>query len=430
MGISMLRLIMALCCSQVIWAASASEFHNEKGTYSLQPLPDATIEQKRTDSFRLSDQQPLGRFVKQGEDVEIDVEGLSDDLYLAATVGFHPMVGQSTDQQVEPLHNGHARFNAQQDGPLFFKLTSSTEDIRERRDVKVKITGGMPLPLYVEGQTSTQEWNRQLAAYANAPFVQLFSKRSMITLPMADHKRHPITDPHANFEAIDKIIEMEDELAGFDGSTSRDVPSPLRHHFLVDFMAPADEPFYMYATDEVIGLRSDNFTDLTDAVQLEKAWGIWHELGHTYQQNSWTWEGVAEVTVNLFSLYVQEKKGQPSRLSLVDESGKTPRQQAIEYVKKGGGDFMSTGEPFVKLVMFEQLKDAYGWDLFTKTFRYYREHPQNITDEHQAADAFIKAMCQFSSNDLRPYFNKWGLHATTDANKQIDAFQFPPREEL
>ncbi|MCL8000473.1 M60 family metallopeptidase [Brucella sp. 21LCYQ03] len=397
----MLRLIMVLCCSQIVWAASASEFHNEKGSYSVNFLPDATIEQKRMNSFRLSDQQPLGRFVEQGEKVEVNVEGLSDDLFLAATVGFHPMWDQSTDQQEEPLHNGKVKFTARQNGPLFFKLTSASEDIQDDADVKVSVTGGMPLPLYVEGQTSTEDWNRQLAAYANAPFVQLLSKRSMITLPMADHNRHPITDPHASFEAIDKIIEMEDELAGFDSSTPRDVPSPLRRHFLVDFMAPADAPFYMYATDESIGLRPNSFTDLTDPARLEKAWGIWHELGHTYQQKSWTWEGVDEVTVNLFSLYVQEKKGQLSRLSIPNDDGKTPRLEAIEYVKKGSGDFMSAGEPFVKLVMFEQLKDAYGWDLFTKTFRYYREQPQSITDAHQAADAFIKAMCQFSGNDLR-----------------------------
>lgn len=427
----MLRLLLlTFFCSRMIWDASASDLHNETGTYILHPLPDAAVEQKRTDSFRLSDQQPLGRYVKQGEYVEINTEGLTDDLDFTVTVGFLPMWDQTQDQQVEPLHNGQVRFKAEQDGPLFFKLISDGKKTHAQTHVKVKVSGAMPLPLYVEGQTTTEEWKQQLSAYADAPFVQLISKRSMITLPMADHKRQPITDPRGSLAAIDKIIGMEDELAGFDSKTPRDEPSPLRRHFLVDFIASEDEPFYMYATHEIIGLRSDNFTDLTDPVQLHKSWGVWHELGHTYQQNSWTWDGIEEVSVNLFSLYIQEKLGQPSRLSIADENGISPRQEAIDYVKNGGGDFMSPEDPFVRLVMFEQLKDTYGWELFTKTFRHFREFPQDGTNKQQAADSFVKAMCQFSGNDLRPYFNKWGLHASEKANRHIDALQLPPREQL
>lgn len=426
----MLRLLLTFCFTQMIWGASATDFHNETGRYILHPLPDATLEQKRMDNLRLSDQQPFGRYVKRGDYVEINTEGLTDNIVFGVTVGFRPMWGQSSDQQLVMMDNGQVRFRAEQDGPLFFKLVAYGDKTNAHKHVKVNVSGAMPLPLYVEGQTTTEEWKQQLSAYADAPFVQLLSKHSMITLPMADHKRQPITDPRSSLAAIDKIIEMEDELAGFDSKMPRDEPSPLRRHFLVDFIASKDEPFYMYATDEIIGLRSDNFTDLTDPVQLHKSWGIWHELGHTYQQNSWTWDGIEEVSVNLFSLYIQEKLGQPSRLSIADENGISPRQEAVDYVKNGGVDFMSPEDPFVKLVMFEQLKDNYGWELFTKTFRHFREYPQHGTNKQQAADSFVKAMCQFSGNDLRPYFNKWGLHASEKANRHIDALQLPPREQL
>lgn len=396
--------------------ASDSKLHNVSGNYTLFPMPDASFEQERMGSFRLWDQQPTGRYIKRGQQVTVTVENLANDLYLAVTVGFRPMWEPSEDQQEIRLDNGETEFVATQDGPIYLKLTSSPESFRSGTAVKVSVIGAHPLPLYVEGQTTTREWERQLEAYRNAPFVQLLSTRSLITLPVEDYRRHPVASPSRSLAAIDQIIGMSDELAGLDGDTPIHMPSPLRHHFLVDFRAPENPPFYMYATDEFIGLLSENFTGLTNPEELMTEWGVWHEIGHTYQQRSWTWEAMEEVSVNLFSLYIQENLGQPSRLSIPDEFGETPRQQAAKYIRQGGGNFMlphsSDQEAFTRLVMLEELKNTYGWGLFKKMFRYFREHPQQDVDGRQAADSFIIVMSQLSGDDLSPFFKKWGLQTS------------------
>ncbi len=76
----------------------------------------------------------------------------------------------------------------------------------------------------------------------------------------------------------------------------------------------------MYASNYFIGMKRDNYADLTE--KLDNEWGIWHETGHTHQQYSWTWDSIGEISVNLFSLYVQEKFGLPSRLNTI-EGGET-----------------------------------------------------------------------------------------------------------
>ena len=55
---------------------AASSFDNEAGAYTLAALPDPVREARRMDRMQLSDQQPAGRHVRQGETISLVVEGL------------------------------------------------------------------------------------------------------------------------------------------------------------------------------------------------------------------------------------------------------------------------------------------------------------------------------------------------------------------
>ena len=419
---------------------SASTFDNEAGHYRLTALPDAVDEAKRMDRMQLCDQQPAGRHVRKNEWITTHVSALPSGFTLDALIGFRPMWGSQQDQQEEQLDAGETRFRANQDGPLYFKLTAPAGPDALGAQVTIRVDGGRPLPLYVDGAMSSKDWAGELAAHADAPFVQLVGEKALITLPAQVHDDDPIADPRATFAAINEVLDLENELAGFDGSSRLNEPTPLRVHYLVDFrVSERDrETFYMYATDQFIGMLADNTTDLTDPEKLRREWGIWHETGHTQQQNSWTWNALGEVNVNLFSLYVQEAFGEPNALAKSEDGEPSYFDKAREYLANGATDLLldvdgnDDGDGFfIRLVMFYQLKEVYGWDLYKDLSKHFRAHPLAEDASDQAkADALVLAFCELTALDLRPFFARWGLRASAAASRQLDAegYQLPDQD--
>jgi hypothetical protein len=425
-----------------IGAAPALELDNEAGVYRLTALPDAVAESRRTNRMQWSDQVPAGRHVRRGEVLTIHTEGLPAGHTLAATIGFLEISNREEGQQVEPLGEGAVEIRAEQGGPLFFKFTTPRGQLDSGGEVEVRVEGGNPLPLYVDdGSMDASEWQDELAEHGRAPFVQLLSDRAVITLPTRAHASNPIDDPAETFATINEVIDRQNELAGFDGGTPRDIPSPLRLHYLVDFgVSLADrESFYMYATDQFVGMLDDNFGELTDPRLLRREWGIWHETGHMHQQRSWTFDAVVEVSVNLFSLYTQEHFGQPSALTRSEDGEPSYMDRARDYLAEGAPDFRA--EPpedddgsslFIRLVMFHQLQQAYGWELFQDLHKHFRANPlPGDASDDDKADAFIEAICQLTGVDYRSFFETWGLTASEAANDRIDAEGYAePDEDL
>ena len=99
-------------------------------------------------------------------------------------------------------------------------------------------------------------------------------------------------------------------------------------------------------------------------------WGFYHEIGHNHQSGDWTFSGTSEVTVNLFTLYVYDKVYQLSepRPKLYGES----RKKMIGSYMEGGADFNAwKRDPFLALLMYMQLQEAFGWEPFKRVFTEY-----------------------------------------------------------
>ena len=428
--------VILSACLALAPASAAASFDNEAGVYSLAALPHPEDEAARMDRMALSDLQPAGRHVRAGESISVSVDGLPAGHEVHAVIGFLPMWNVSQTQQVVPI-DGEARFEAEQDGPLFFTVTAPSARGDAGAEVTVRLRGGRPLPLYVDGSMDADAWAEELEAHSSAPFVQLVGERALITLPRGVHARAPIDDPEETFSVIDQVLGWQDAVAGFDGSTRRDRPTPLRMHYLVDFrVSAADrETFYMYATDGFIGMLDDNTSDLTDPEKLRSEWAIWHETGHTHQQHSWTFEALGEVNVNLFSLYVQERFGLPTMLAQSEDGEPTFLERARDYLDDDPPDYLDDDDEnehsvFIKLVMFHQLKEAYGWELFQDLHKHFRAHPlADDASDQDKADAFIEAICALTGTDLRPFFDLWALQASDDAMARIDEADYPVPED-
>lgn len=406
--------------------AHAATWDNEAGIYTLPPLPSAEGEGLRLDTTQREDQQPLGRTVRAGDQVTIGLPDLPAGVGASLIVGFRPMWGHSLDQQIERLGPGETQITATQDGPLFLRLTGAGPEIA------VRLTGGDSIPLYVDGAMTAADWQVELDTHKGAGFVQLVGDRALITLPSDVYQRAPIPEPAASFAMINRVLALEDGLSGLDGADPLDEPSPLRQHFLVDFRASAEDRqnFYMYATDGYIGLLPDNSSDLTNPDLLQVSWGPWHEIGHIEQPYSWTWGALTEINTNIWSLYVEESLGNPSRLAETDAAGKTTLARARDYLGAGGGvpDYLidDSDTLFIRLVMFHQLRVVYGWDLFRTLNQQVRRDllPRDATDQDKV-DLFVRLVCTITGHDLRGFFDRWGLRATAPVLAEIGQLNLP-----
>jgi hypothetical protein len=376
----------------------------------------------------LCDYQPSGVYVKRGERISISVNNLNQNYNLSSMIGFKPMWGNHNRTQEDQLRNGVNSIVASQDGILSFIFVKKQGYDTNPTTVRVKVRGGKSFPLYKFNWTNLANWNNNLKVMTDAPFVQLFSDKALITIPYQDYIKSPITNLAESFGKIHNVIDWEDELAGFDNSSLQNMRTNNRINYLVDiYSTPEDsKKYYMYASNYFIGMKSENFTELTHS--LDKDWAIWHETGHTYQQRSWTWGSIGEISVNIFSLYVQQNFGRPSRLS--DTGGgrrESPFQKSKKYVANPNKNYLVISktdydEFFTKLVMFHQLRSVYGWKSFARLHQHFRKTPYrynpNETDQDKV-NKFIYAMCLITNNNLIPFFNKWGLRVDEATNREI-----------
>jgi hypothetical protein len=174
---------------------------------------------------------------------------------------------------------------------------------------------------------------------------------------------------------------------------------------------------------------------MVDLEAMQKGqWGLFHELGHNHQQKDWTFDGTTEVTCNLFSMYIiEEVCGKPKgsghealtkaqdRVKAMVAAGVKPWGFAASEADKAAG----AGDPFTRLVMYRQLVDAFGWEVFKKVFEEYRglekdAHPKTDDDRR---DQWMVRMSKMVGKNLGPFFEKWGVPVSEGARESVKGLE-------
>ncbi|MCR8844028.1 M60 family metallopeptidase [Paenibacillus sp. SC116] len=372
-----------------------------------------------------------GLYAPAGEDIIIDVP--------AGTPSLEVMVGTHTDTLLgneswerapivslrHTLQPGKNRINSPYGGLIYFIPAQS-----QTAQADVTVNGAVRAPYFDLATTSEKEW-RESIRYLGAPWAELRGKRILLTVP-ADEIRH-LENPAELLQTWDSLLDQFDKLNG----TGQNKPLPHRAYHL-PFHLVADKQIsggYMHAGAPIMYHIGVDSQDAVSIEGLKNNWGFWHEIGHNYQQDPWTWKDNTEVTVNIFSLYAQQYFGKPSRLLEKDYIGKSAYDYANAYIalpngSKRYGDSKQL-DLIPQLVMIKQLQMAYGWDFYTKLFTAYRELPQVQLpeDEQQEKDLFVVMASKHSGTNLLPFFEKWGFPFTDDARAQVNALQLPALTE-
>ncbi len=297
-------------------------------------------------------------------------------------------------------------------------------------NISVEIAGAVEAPLFVLGETDLDEW-RDTIRHAPAPWAEIAGRNMIVTTVSREVRK--LDDPAAVAETWDRALDLSAELAAWP-STVR--ASPER--FVVDRQIEAG---YMHAGYPLMA-HLDQKSRLVNAEHLrtcayewtQSTWGFYHEVGHNHQNYDWTFDGTVEVTVNLFTLYIYEFL---CGIPLAENWRGTPEFRA-ELMAKYDFDTPDferwKSDPFLALVMYQQLQQEFGWDAYRQVFAEYLALPETERPKSDDAkrDQWLVRFSRQVGRNLGPFFEAWGV-PTSRAARNLIAYlpvwmppDFPP----
>ncbi|MGB0953434.1 MAG: M60 family metallopeptidase [Planctomycetota bacterium] len=291
-------------------------------------------------------------------------------------------------------------------------------DAENAAPIRVTLSGAVPAPHWVSGQTSDKEWRR--IRKEPAPWAELQGKYLILTLPSTAIRK--LDNPQELMDWWDTTVAEQFTLAG--------EPLPQRpERFVSDVLISAG---YMHAgypimmhldvAEPRVGKRPAVLVDLEE-LQDKGNWGCFHELGHNRQKPAWTFGGTGEVTNNLFSLHSGEVM-----------SGIEPWQNPwLQNQKMAGRAYLRDGadfnvwkrKPGIALLCYAQIQKHFGWEPFRQTFAAARDLPagERPNNDDAKRSFWVRQMSHACGQDLRAFHAHWGwpLEPSLEQDAALDA---------
>ncbi len=273
---------------------------------------------------------------------------------------------------------------------------------------EIALTGCVEAPYYRLGETTPEEWAKRRKA--PGPWAELATSKVILTVPSEFVRDLPLPGPLLIF--WDKVLDGAADLS----SIPRERARPER--YVTDKQISAG---YMHSGYPIM-THLDAAPRFVDLATLERDgdWGMFHEMGHNHQQGDWTFDGTVEVTCNLYSLYTLERICTSGKLHEAIEPAK--RRELIARHRAQGLPFVAwKNQPFLALLCYAQLKEAFGWESYMKVFAEYRalapeERPKN---DDEKRDQWMTRFSRAVGRDLGPFFGGWGIPTSEAARRAL-----------
>lgn len=286
--------------------------------------------------------------------------------------------------------------------------------------ININITsGGTDSPLFILNKHSQADWQYMLDTMTASNFCEFLCDRAYICVARNNAYQYLNgKDPSILLQKVIQAVEWEDEIHGLSplaiDQKNRPDPYPIAH------IEDSSGLYYMFATDYHTGYNFDTTKAILDADAYSKdGWGPWHEQGHTRQVPTWNWTpDLGEVTVNNFSLYVENKFGLNSRIELENYY-----PIGFEFLNKQDKNYDDIDDLFVKLIMFWQLRLAFGKNFYPMMNRYIREFGYtqlpSTGSKEWGKQIFIYMSSMCSERNLTPFFEMWGIYPSAETKAKI-----------
>lgn len=370
----------------------------------------------------------------------------STGLYLPAGTALNVVVHEGSELPTLVIGAPDADARKEFKAPRQYQLTAGRNTVTDAGGgvVYLKLIGtsgsakvsigdqAQPMPYFVLGSTTESDFQRQLDT-RTTPYVELVGPHTMITVERASALKFRTEDHTALLSTYEDIISIEDKTSGYDGSAPLHARQAHPYHFVG--YPSAITGVGAYATHGHMSFPppiQDRM--LTVAGLRTRGWGVYHELGHQHQQINYKPSSLTEVTVNIYSLAVNAefatKYGQQPRLHVPDaKTGRTPWESAPGKLRQPGVDYGKSFDAYEKLVMFEQLRLAFGdqfWPNLHKLVRTDRPNAGNYWDETLRLRNLVVWSSKNAGYDLSDFFRAWGVPVDAEATAQLAALGLKP----
>ncbi|OOR11870.1 wall-associated protein [Bacillus cereus] len=386
----------------------------EQRTFQLPGKGSVDEENKRLRvTWKLSANEPTGIYAAPNEEITIDIK---------ETQSIQAFIGTRSYDEKDPeefdLKPGKNVISSPRGGILYFY------NMNNEGEVTASVTnGGSHFPLFILGKHTKKDWDEMLKKYKDPYAVELKGERSLITTTYDSVQKYmKNTDPTELMKLHDKIIRLENAVAGLSEDGVGVAKSPTHYVQFVEKRKPAEGNF-MFATNYHTGYIPTAMNRVLDLEVLEKdGWGPWHEVGHLHQQEPWKWSKVREVTVNIYSLAVQKALGNQLEM---DEHYK----ESFEYLERPKAERVI--DEINPLTMFWQLNVVYGEHFYPRLHQAYRLLPQSEmpNSDEEKKQLFIYMTSKVAGQNLIPFFEEWGLTPNDDTREKIEKLNLPKLEK-
>jgi hypothetical protein len=353
--------------------------------------------------------QSTGLYVPAGEVVSITVPRAgavarvgchTDDLHHLGSWKRAPLIASW-----HSLEQGVTRLASPFGGLLYIEQASG-----DVATMIVSAAGAVEAPRYVLGETTPDAW--RAIRSAPAPWGELQTPGVIISLPSS--LLRTIDDPRELGELWQSILDHAADLRGISRRRA------WQERFVPDLQISAG---YMHAGYPIM-THMDAADDMASPALLRAGnWGLFHELGHNHQDPHWTFDGTVEVTCNLWSLYLMERiAGKPVSTGhpAIDRRDERERRAGV-HIERGAPFDKWQSDPFLALEMYIQVREAFGWEPFTRAFRSYDalaegERPRTQQDRR---DRWMVRLSEEVGRNLGPFFTRWGVPVTAEAKARV-----------
>ncbi|MDL2224030.1 M60 family metallopeptidase [Bacteroidales bacterium OttesenSCG-928-M06] len=373
---------------------------------NYEPYPDPSVaakENRMGRTYSMMD-NPTGIFIERDENIvvfvgntngqKVSIRGLNLDKDFSCT-----------DYM---LKEGLNVIKAKDRGLLYIMYHTSNP---KAQPIKIHIASGEVNGYFDRTKNKNDEWWPMLDATV-CKYIDVVGKYAHLTFRVNDFKKYT-PDVEQLIQIYDSIVWMEKKFIGLEKHNR------MNKNRMYFFVSTAN--YFMYATSNRTGYSPNAMRDICSPERLRTTaiWGPAHEVGHMNQTIGFKWVGMTEVSNNVYSMYIQQQFGNPSRLgteklnSDFDGVWFNRYEKAFTELLAGGISQIRHGDVFCKLIPFWQLQlynsDVKGnKDFYADVHEQIRKNPIPKTDG-DAILQFMKICCDVAKIDYTDFFIKWGM---------------------
>lgn len=294
--------------------------------------------------------------------------------------------------------------------------------------VEFTISNAVVSPDYILNVTNDAAWLDQVKA-SKVPWLELRSKRVIFLIPRdrviaSLSTSKPFNNPKEVMENWNTVFDVD--YNGWMGLSDnaidvrdRSPQGPWRGVLDIQLSLGSGHSGFPF-----VGLNDSEWFGSMTSLNLDGAWGTYHEFGHNMQQGKvWSWSTLGETTNNLFSFKVANRRG--TNYNILHNSVTNGFPLAIAYATAAGTKNFDVdaamNDPFKRMTPFVQIFEKYGYGAMTYLYTEAR-HAERLNNSDIIMHNFVyEKLSDYTQTDLSAFFDAWGINISPQVVDKVSA---------